>query len=95
VTAGKKKKALGANNTSNTSVSAPEGPSGAYGEAQTSSDPLQLQVNKRRAEELCSLDCSPEPARRRPAPRHLWIRGPGHHGRNIFPEQAATRTNRG
>ena len=74
--AGKKKKTLAATKTSTTSASALERPSGAGGEARTSRDPPQLQVSKRKAEELSSSDCLSQPASRRPAPGHLFVDAP-------------------
>jgi len=62
-----KKKALAASNANTTSDSALERPSGVGGEARTSRDSPQLNVSKRKAEELSSSDCHSRSFNRPPA----------------------------
>ena len=72
-----KKKALAASKVDSANASALERPSRVVGEARTYRDSLQLNVRKRKAEELSSSDCPAEPAsRRRPPSGHLFDDGP-------------------
>ena len=66
------KKALAAPKVNANSASALERPSGVGGEAHTSRDSPQPSVSKRKVDEVSSLDCPSETARRRPAPGHLF-----------------------
>jgi len=68
--AAKKKEALSAT-TPNASASALVHPGGAGGGVWTSTDSVQSNVCKRKADELSNQDCTTEPASRRPAPGHL------------------------
>ena len=71
-----KKKALAASKANATIASALERHSGVGSEALTFRESPQLNVSKRKAEDLSRSDCPSEPASRRPAPGFLFGDGP-------------------